>query len=72
MWCPMISMRALSLLALACLNFVLQPLAAEEVVRPKVGLVLGGGGARGAAHIGHRGAGAAGQQAQAEGKQDHA
>ena len=52
MWCPMISMRALSLLALACLNFVLQPLAAEEVVRPKVGLVLGGGGARGAAHIG--------------------
>lgn len=48
----MISMRALSLLALACLNFVLQPLAAEEVVRPKVGLVLGGGGARGAAHIG--------------------
>ena len=48
----MISMRALSLLVLACLNFVLQPLAAEEVVRPKVGLVLGGGGARGAAHIG--------------------
>jgi NTE family protein len=41
----------LSCLATAALLFAADP-AAAQAARPKVGLVLGGGGARGAAHIG--------------------
>ena len=42
-------LRSLILLSLACMAGVQ---AADEVRRPRIGLVLGGGGARGAAHIG--------------------
>lgn len=35
-----------------CLLIFAQPAAAEETARPRIGLVLSGGGARGAAHVG--------------------
>ncbi len=44
-------MRSLRALAALCAMLFLS-LAAAQTVRPRVGLVLGGGGARGAAHIG--------------------
>ena len=44
--------RSLRLLAAASLSLALGAQAAAEPARPTVGLVLGGGGARGAAHIG--------------------
>ncbi len=43
------SLRGIALAALFILSAMAQ---ASEAVRPKIGLVLGGGGARGAAHIG--------------------
>ena len=43
------SLRTLAIAALLALSAIAQ---AGEATRPKVGLVLGGGGARGAAHIG--------------------
>ena len=39
-------------LAATALALVLSAQAAADASRPKIGLVLGGGGARGAAHIG--------------------
>jgi NTE family protein len=42
-----VRLLTLALLAMPCLSAVADPLA-----RPKIGLVLGGGGARGAAHVG--------------------
>ena len=42
----------LAALLLLCLTMMLPATAAESGQRPRVGLVLGGGGARGAAHIG--------------------
>ena len=43
------SLRGIALAALFILSAMAQ---ASEAARPKIGLVLGGGGARGAAHIG--------------------
>ena len=41
-----------SMLALAIGCLTAWPLAAAEPARPRIGLVLGGGGARGTAHVG--------------------
>ena len=48
------SRRTVSMLALAigCLAAGASDLAAAEPPRPRIGLVLGGGGARGTAHVG--------------------
>ena len=48
----MTHLRRWRLPAIVTLLFLIAPAMAEETDRPKVGLVLGGGGARGAAHIG--------------------
>ena len=45
-------LRSLFLCTLLLLAAAPFPVAAEEKARPKIGLVLSGGGARGGAHIG--------------------